>query len=93
MHALGKVSATTDMWTDPNQTPFMAVTIHWMEGKLKQTPSGPQYEVHLRSDLAGFMRVPGHHDGEHLLAAFQHIMDRIGVTTSVSPLPVACTTE
>ncbi|KAJ3518939.1 hypothetical protein NMY22_g13434 [Coprinellus aureogranulatus] len=79
-YALGKVSATMDMWSDPNLTPYMAVTIHWMEGKTKQTPSGPQYEVRLRSDLAGFMRVPGNHDGEHLHAAFTYITDRIGVT-------------
>ncbi|KAJ7572573.1 hypothetical protein C8J56DRAFT_741363, partial [Mycena floridula] len=28
--ALGKISFTMDMWTDPNLVPFMAVTAHWI---------------------------------------------------------------
>ncbi|KAF9555989.1 hypothetical protein CPC08DRAFT_604475, partial [Agrocybe pediades] len=28
--ALGKVSFTMDLWTDPNLVPYMAVTAHWM---------------------------------------------------------------
>ncbi|TFK17490.1 hypothetical protein FA15DRAFT_553137, partial [Coprinopsis marcescibilis] len=27
--AVGKVSFTTDIWTDPNLASFMAVTAHW----------------------------------------------------------------
>ncbi|KAH9950785.1 hypothetical protein B0H21DRAFT_679919, partial [Amylocystis lapponica] len=28
--ALGKVSFTMDLWSDPNLVPFMAVTAHWI---------------------------------------------------------------
>ena len=50
---------TMDMWSDPNLSPFMAVTAHWIEAKEVSTPKGPQYEINLRSDLIGFHHVPG----------------------------------
>ncbi|THU85233.1 hypothetical protein K435DRAFT_625180, partial [Dendrothele bispora CBS 962.96] len=28
--SVGKISCTMDCWTDPNLTPFMAVTAHWI---------------------------------------------------------------
>jgi hypothetical protein len=30
-NSLGKVSFTTDMWSDPDLKPYMAVTAHWLE--------------------------------------------------------------
>ncbi|KAE9402646.1 hypothetical protein BT96DRAFT_784491, partial [Gymnopus androsaceus JB14] len=27
---IGLISFTSDLWTDPNMTPFMAVTAHWI---------------------------------------------------------------
>lgn len=39
-NAPGKISFTTDTWTDPNQHPFMAVTAHWMEIKDQPGSSG-----------------------------------------------------
>lgn len=68
-----------DMWTDKSLTPYMAVTAHWIEATTVQTPAGPQYSLTLRADLIGFLRVPGHHDGEHLAQAFLYIIDRIGI--------------
>jgi hypothetical protein len=62
-----------DMWSDPNLTPYMAVTAHWIETKIQQTAHGPQHILQLRADLVGFTRVPGHHSGEHLAQAFIHI--------------------
>ncbi len=53
----------------------MAVTGHWIEAKLKQTPDGPQYELKLWAELIGFHRVPGRHDGEHLAHAFLYVLD------------------
>jgi hypothetical protein len=61
----------------------MAVTAHWIEATLTSTPAGPQYMLTLRADLIGFLRVPGHHTGEHLSTAFLHITDRIGITSKV----------
>ncbi|KAF7333764.1 HAT family dimerization domain-containing protein [Mycena venus] len=78
-NAIGKISATMDLWTDLQKIPYMVVTAHWLEAKLITTPSGPQYTLALRTDLIGFMRVPGHHTGEHLATAFLHIIDRIRI--------------
>ncbi|KAF9537737.1 hypothetical protein CPC08DRAFT_651642, partial [Agrocybe pediades] len=84
--ALGKVSLTTDLWSDPNLSPFMAVTAHWIQTDIKDTPEGRQYELKLRAELIGFHRVPGHHDGEHLAQAFLFVTDRISVTPKVCHL-------
>ena len=73
-----------DLWSDPNLAPFMAVTVHWIEMKIQQTPDGPQYELKLRAELIGFHRVPGHHDGEHLAQAFLYILDHLSITSKVS---------
>ena len=82
--ALGKISITTDLWTDPNLSPFMAVTAHWIETKVTQTPEGLQYELKLRAELIGFHHVPGHHDGEHLCQAFLYIINRLSIASVVS---------
>ncbi|KAF7334741.1 HAT family dimerization domain-containing protein [Mycena sanguinolenta] len=81
--AIGKISTTMDLWTDQKKRPFMAVTGHWLEATLVDTPSGPQYVLKLRTDLIGFLRVPGNHDGEHLATAFLYIIDRIGITSKL----------
>lgn len=73
-----------DLWTDPNLSPFMAVTAHWIEGSTIQTADGPQHVLRLRADLIGFHRVPGHHDGEHLAHAFLYIIDRLSIAKMVS---------
>lgn len=72
-----------DMWSDPNLTPFMAVTAHWIEATVIRTPSGLQRKLNLRADLVGFHRVPGKHDGKHLAMAFLHITDRLQITDTV----------
>ena len=82
--ALGKISVMTDLWTDPNLSPFMAVTAHWIQTKVTQTPEGPQYELKLRAELIGFHRVPGHHDSEHLCQAFLYIIDQLSIASVVS---------
>lgn len=64
----------------------MAVTGHWLQATLTDTPAGPQYTLTLRTDLIGFLRVPGHHDGEHLATAFIYILDRIEIASKVGPL-------
>lgn len=82
--ALGTISVTTDLWSDPNLSPFMAVTAHWIETILHDTPNGPQYELKLRAELIGFHRVPGRHNGEHLAQALPYTLDRLSITNKVS---------
>lgn len=78
------MSATMDIWTDQRLRPFMAVTGHWIETTVVETPSGPRYALKLRSALIGFIHLPGHHDGEHLAHAFLHVIDRIRAANKVS---------
>ena len=81
--SLGKISFTTDVWSDTNQTPFMAITAHWVAAT---TSSGQYTKLSLRADLIGFIHVPGWHTGEHLAHAFLHTLDRINITEKVVPL-------
>ncbi|PPQ77048.1 hypothetical protein CVT26_007808 [Gymnopilus dilepis] len=78
--ALGKVSFTADCWTDTNLMPFMAITGHWLECRVKNSPNGPRYVINLRSELIAFHRVPGRHTGEHLATVFLNILDRYKIT-------------
>ena len=81
---MGKISFTTDAWSDPNQTSFMAVTAHWIEAIEERTPTGVKKTLRLRADLIGFHKLPGRHTGEHLAHCFLFITDRIEVTSKVS---------
>ena len=81
--SVGKISFTTDAWSDPNQLSFMGVTAHWIEAVEEQTPSGPQKKLHLRADLVGFHRIPGRHTGEHLAHCFLFVIDRLNLAGKV----------
>ena len=81
--SLGMISLTSDLWSDSNLTPFMAVTAHWIQGEIITTPQGPQYKLNLRADLIGFHRVPGRHSGDRLACAFMYILDRVDIAKKV----------
>ena len=81
--AMGKISFTMDMWTDPNLSPFMAVTAHWIEAKTEETPNGPKRILKLRAELVAFQRVPGRHNGEHLAQAFLYVLERVAIAHKV----------
>lgn len=72
-----------DLWSDPNLSPFMAVTSHWIECIRFMTEDGEQFRLQLRTDLIGFHRVPGSHTGEHLAQAFIVIVDRLKIAEKV----------
>ena len=74
---------TTDMWSDPNLRPFMAVTAHWIEAKTVMTAEGPVTNLVLRADLIAFHNLPGRHTGEHLGTALLHVLDRLKITGKV----------
>ncbi len=71
------------MWSDPNLSPFMAVTAHWIESMSEDTPTGPKPAFRLRADLIGFYNVPGRHSGEQLAYKFLEITDRLKITNKV----------
>lgn len=82
---MGKVSFTTDAWSDPNQSSFLAVTAHWIEASDEKTTTGLK-KLRLRADLIGFHKLPGRHTGEHLAHCFLFITDRVKVTPKVSQM-------
>lgn len=75
-----------DTWSDPNQTPFLAVTAHWIEAIDEKTPTGTNKKLQLRADLIGFHNLLGRHTGEHLVHCFLFITDRVQVTSKVSEI-------
>ena len=79
--SLGQVSFTTDLWSDPDQKPYMAVTAHWLELAHLQ---GGQKKIIIRADLVGFVHVPGHHSGDRLAKAFFFIISRMGLAKKVN---------
>ena len=81
---MGKISMTMDLWSDPNLTPFMAVTAHWIEGTTAETVGGPKLTLKLQADLIGFQQVSGRHDGRHLAHTFLFVIDRIKIAGKVS---------
>lgn len=83
--SVGKISFTTDAWSDPNQTSFLAVTAHWIEVIDEKTSQGPK-KLRLRADLIGFHKLPGRHTGEHLAHCFLFIIDRVKVGSNVSEI-------
>jgi hypothetical protein len=46
------ISSTTDIWSAPNDIPFMAITGHWIDCNFK-----------MRSMLMDFVALPGSHTG------------------------------
>jgi hypothetical protein len=83
---MGKISFTTDVWTDPNLCPFMALTAHWIKPHFIDTTTGQQKKLELRADLIGFLRVPGRHTGVHLAQCFLYIIDRFKIAHKVCPV-------
>lgn len=82
-NSIGKISFTSDIWSDTNLSPFMAVTAHWIESKPEVTANGTQHVLKLRADLIGFHHMPGHHSGEHLAQAFIFVLNRLGIMQKV----------
>lgn len=80
---MGKISFTMDMWTDFNKKPYMAVTAHWLEKVSLETSNRLQPKISLRTDLIGFVYVPGSHTGEHLAGVFLSVLDRLKITKKV----------
>ena len=78
---MGKISFTTDIWTDFNLKPYMAVTAHWLE-----QPSLQQPKINLRVDLIGFIHIPGSHTGDRLAEVFLFVLDRLKLAKKVKHL-------
>ncbi|OJT05329.1 hypothetical protein TRAPUB_3770 [Trametes pubescens] len=77
--ALGRISFTADLWTDPILRAFMAVTAHYIVRIDKS--------LVLKTRLLAFKHIVGHHDGASLAWAFfavleeEKIMRKVGSIT------------
>lgn len=80
---MGKISFTTDIWTDFNMKAYMAVTAHWLQQGSLQQSGRLQAKINLRSDLIGFVHIPGSHTGGRLSEVFLYIIDRLKISKKV----------
>lgn len=76
--AQGKVSFTSDMWSNSKLRPFMAVTAHWIAREKNSLV------LVLRAALIAFHHVPGSHTGVSLAHEMVMLLDRAEVTENVS---------
>jgi hypothetical protein len=78
--SIGRVSLTSDLWSNSSMRSFMAITLHW----ICRTKEG---ELKLMTALGGFRFVKNRHDGknlaQHLVNVLTEldILDRIGGIT------------
>jgi hypothetical protein len=79
-NSLGRISLTSDLWSDSNLTSFMAVTLHWIALNEDNT-------LGLKTALGGFRWIKDKHSGENIAARFVEILveldilDKIGAIT------------
>ncbi|KIL57715.1 hypothetical protein M378DRAFT_16075 [Amanita muscaria Koide BX008] len=71
-NSLGRVSFTSDIWSDPNLTAFMAVTTHFCT----RDENG---RLDIAARLLAFRVMEGSHDGDHIGDALFEVMDEAGI--------------
>jgi hypothetical protein len=76
--AQGKISFTSDLWSDQKLHPFMALTTHWIAKEEKISV------LVLKAALIAFHHVPGSHTGKSLGSVILHLLDRADVAKDVS---------
>lgn len=74
--SLGRISFTTDLWSDPNLDSFMAVTVHYYIRDENR-------RLMRRNGLIAFRFVPGSHSGENLASHFIGIVEEMGALNKV----------
>ncbi|PBK84510.1 hypothetical protein ARMGADRAFT_1037010 [Armillaria gallica] len=62
---------------------YIAMLKSKMDMKVVGTNADGLTMIHLCSDLIGYCKVPGHHDGNHLAVAFLYITDHVGITSKL----------
>ena len=70
------MSFTSDLWSDPNLTGYMAVTAHYM--KMDENGNLIQH-----NQLVAFQQVQGSHTGKNLAHYFFQIFKELGVLYKV----------
>ncbi|GLB45637.1 putative encoded by [Lyophyllum shimeji] len=71
-NAAGRISFTSDLWTDQNRRSYMAITAHFMS-------FGINGQVTMTTRLVAFRYVPGSHSGQNLAKVFVAILKELGI--------------
>ncbi len=74
--ALGRISFTSDCWSDPNLVSFLALTAHFIARE--------NGHLVLRNRLLAFWIVEGSHNGENLARIIFAILKDAGLLGKVS---------
>lgn len=77
----GRISFTTDLWSDPNLDSYMAVTAHYMS---RARTDG---QLEYRCGLIAFKYIEGAHSGVNLAMHFFKLIDSLGVAHKVCTSP------
>jgi hypothetical protein len=73
---MGRISLTSDLWSDSNMTSFMAVTLHW----IARTREGG---LELKTALGGFRWVKNKHSGENIAARFVDVLSELEILDKI----------
>lgn len=75
--SLGRVSVTTDLWSDQKRSSKMALTAHYLARNGDGT-------LAVRSVIFAFHPIRGKHDGKTLAINALQLFDRVGITNKAS---------
>ena len=73
----------SDIWTDGNYRPFLAIMAHWVS----KDDAG---SLRLNVGLIAFHHIPGTHTGVNLALIVLHLFDCAGVTDKVTSYHILC---
>ena len=78
-NSLGRVSLTTDAWSDPNLISFLGITAHFIaRDNVDGKPA-----LALRSRMLAFRHIQGSHTGERLARVFYQVIKDAGIERKV----------
>ncbi|KAJ8453438.1 hypothetical protein ONZ45_g19719 [Pleurotus djamor] len=72
--AIGRVSFTSDIWSDPNLDGYMGVTAHYIVRNIRDN------HLEWKSHLIAFQIIEGDHTGVNIANHFLTILDKYGIT-------------
>jgi hypothetical protein len=74
-NSAGRISLTTDIWSNKQMRSYLAVTAHWLS--INNT------KLTLRAALIGFHHMKGKHSGPSIARAIFSVVERAGITDKV----------
>lgn len=75
--SLGRISFTSDIWSDPNLASYMGISVHFCAKDISD-------RLALLSRLLAFRVVPGSHCGANMARIFFDILEKAGILRKVT---------